>query len=305
MSHQRRWIGSRYGARVPADHVITLDRLREHAAKVSDPANVDASLARVPRIIHHTYKTAEVPSRWDNSYQSWRRLQTLTVHPRRRWRLEFWTDERARDLIAERYEWFLPTYDAYPYAIQRADVLRYFVLHAFGGVYADLDIGLRRPADLEGLLAFGLVLPETHPVGFSNDFLVAAKGHPFLRQLIDQLRPQAYSRLGLPYLTIMMSTGPLFVGLQLANSADRADVFMLDGEVYAGHNSDALLFHVTGNSWHAWDAGYILSVWDALRGPYGGLALGFLCLLCLGAWAARRRPCCELEPRPCRWAPWR
>ncbi len=30
----------------------------------------------------------------------------------------FWTDESARQLVAEHYPWFLHTYDGYPYAIQ-------------------------------------------------------------------------------------------------------------------------------------------------------------------------------------------
>ena len=44
----------------------------------------------------------------------------------------------------EHYPWFLPTYQSYPYAIQRVDVLRYFLLHSLGGVYIDLDMGCRR-----------------------------------------------------------------------------------------------------------------------------------------------------------------
>lgn len=38
-----------------------------------------------------------------------------------------------------RYPWFLETFDSYPYPIQRADAIRYFVLHHFGGIYIDLD----------------------------------------------------------------------------------------------------------------------------------------------------------------------
>jgi len=38
-----------------------------------------------------------------------------------------------------RYLWFLETFDAYPYPIQRADAIRYFVLHHYGGIYIDLD----------------------------------------------------------------------------------------------------------------------------------------------------------------------
>lgn len=42
-------------------------------------------------------------------------------------------------LTAARYPWFLETFDGYRYPIQRADAIRYFVLHHFGGIYIDLD----------------------------------------------------------------------------------------------------------------------------------------------------------------------
>jgi len=38
------------------------------------------------------------------------------------------------------YPWFLETFDSYPYNIERADVIRYFALYHFGGIYLDLDL---------------------------------------------------------------------------------------------------------------------------------------------------------------------
>ena len=35
---------------------------------------------------------------------------------------------------------FLAPYRSYPYDIQRADAIRYFILFEFGGLYLDLDI---------------------------------------------------------------------------------------------------------------------------------------------------------------------
>ena len=52
---------------------------------------------------------------------------------------QLWTDKKAREFIADEYPWFLETFDGYPYPIQRADAIRYFVLHHFGGIYIDLD----------------------------------------------------------------------------------------------------------------------------------------------------------------------
>lgn len=61
------------------------------------------------------------------------------MHPDFEFKL--WTDESSIDFLKEHYNWFLPTFLEYKFDIQRADAIRYFVLHKYGGVYMDLDIG--------------------------------------------------------------------------------------------------------------------------------------------------------------------
>lgn len=58
-----------------------------------------------------------------------------------------WDDDDNRAFIASHYPWFLPTYDAYPAEIFRADAVRYFFLYHFGGIYADMDTECLRPFD--------------------------------------------------------------------------------------------------------------------------------------------------------------
>lgn len=71
-----------------------------------------------------------------NSRRCWKQANTS----------QLWTDKKAREFIANEYPWFLETFDGYPYPIQRADTIRYFVLHHFGGIYIDLD-DVRRTCD--------------------------------------------------------------------------------------------------------------------------------------------------------------
>jgi mannosyltransferase OCH1-like enzyme len=75
-----------------------------------------------------------------------------------------WTDETAREFVQTHYPAHLQMYDSYTYPIQRADSIRYFVLHHFGGIYMDLDIGCRRKMDelLQG--DWEVILPITKPV---------------------------------------------------------------------------------------------------------------------------------------------
>ncbi len=98
------------------------------------------SPATIPKIIHQTWKDTQVPDRWRDYVDSWKRL-----HPH--WEYRLWTDKDARCFIAEHHREFLARFDAYPLNIQRADAIRYFVLYKYGGLYVDMDVESLRPID--------------------------------------------------------------------------------------------------------------------------------------------------------------
>ncbi len=192
-----------------------------------------------------------------------------------------WTDSDSREFIAKEYAWFLPTFDSYRYPIERADVIRYFVLYHYGGIYMDLDIGCRKPMD--ALLPFEVVLPETIPVGVSNDLMIAAPRHPFSLQLVRNLIAFDHSYVT-SYATVMFSTGPMFVsinyglwvdtqGVALSSSAEAPQqglvgVRVLPKVLYgknlpaADAKPHAIYEHYYGSSWHANDAGPIIWLRD-------------------------------------------
>src|SRR5687768_5764884 len=94
----------------------------------------------IPKIIHQTWKDNDIPEHWKDSPEAWK-----LHHPN--WEYRFWTDSDLRNLIRDKYPWFLEIYDNYPYPIQRVDAARYFILYTFGGIYSDLDILPNRPFD--------------------------------------------------------------------------------------------------------------------------------------------------------------
>ena len=47
--------------------------------------------------------------------------------------------EDSRTFIEDEYSWFLEEYDNYRFPIQRLDVIKYFVIRHFGGIYLDMD----------------------------------------------------------------------------------------------------------------------------------------------------------------------
>lgn len=145
----------------------------------------------IPKILHFTWKSEQLPRQMQAYYDAWRRL-----HPD--WDIRLWTDERMRAFVAETYPGFIATYDAYPKMIQRADSFRYLVLGALGGVYADLDVEPFR--SIEGLLHhecfLGIeplehIFPDRHHQGvpflLTNAFMGSVPGHQLWKDIIARM----------------------------------------------------------------------------------------------------------------------
>lgn len=145
----------------------------------------------IPKILHFTWKSAELPRQMGLYYDAWRRL-----HPE--WDVRLWTDETMRAFVAEAYPDILATYDGYPRMIQRADAFRYLVLGKLGGVYADLDVEPFQPIDsLLGHAAFlGIeplehIFPDRHHQGvpflLTNAFMGSAPGHRLWTEIVARM----------------------------------------------------------------------------------------------------------------------
>lgn len=159
--------------------------------------------SRIPRIIHQSWKTRELPPKWDALRQTW-----LARHPH--WEYRFWTDDDNQRLIRTEYPELISLYDSYPLSINRAELARYMVIRRYGGVYLDLDFECLRPLDdlVAGHeLVFGLE-PKTHsdraPVrerGLTrlvcNAFIASVPDHPFWTHVVGRLeRSRAEPSLG-------------------------------------------------------------------------------------------------------------
>ncbi len=140
----------------------------------------------IPKVLHQIYNMSgrERGLRADYAayQQSW-----LKNHPH--WTYRYWDHESARALIAAEYRWFLPTYDSYPFFIQRCDAVRYFILHHEGGLYVDMDMENLKPVDDlvqdNELSLFKLVR------GYSNAAMASAPAHPLWERVFEELPRRA------------------------------------------------------------------------------------------------------------------
>ncbi|ORY00326.1 hypothetical protein BCR34DRAFT_494669, partial [Clohesyomyces aquaticus] len=206
-------------------------------------------------------------------------------------RVQLWTDKKSREFIAAEYPWFLETFDGYPYPIQRADSIRYFVLHHFGGIYIDLDDGCNR--SLDPLLAYPAWLRRTTPTGISNDAMGSVPRHPFFLKAIDSL-PEYNRGWILPYITVMATTGPLYLSViwrhyMNGNPEGNERVRIMFADEYKNHSWSFFTHHL-GNSWHSGDVKLIfwmLQHWLLLTCL--GFLVGFSLLFCIYSFCVRRR----------------
>ncbi|KAI3406227.2 CSH1 [Candida oxycetoniae] len=210
--------------------------------------------ALIPKIIHQTYKSDKIPEIWKAGQQA-----CIDLHEGYQYIL--WTDEMAREFISEEFPWFLKTWDNYRYNIQRADAIRYFALYHYGGIYIDLDDGCERR--LDPLLTVSAFVRKTMPTGISNDVMGSVPNHPFFLKVIESLEKYQRSWL-VPYITIMISTGPLFLSViwkqyKRWGVPEAGKIRILMPENYKGYKYSFFAI-APGSSWHMSDANFIKSL---------------------------------------------
>lgn len=229
----------------------------------------------IPRIIHQTWKTDDVPDNLRGWWRSWREKNSG-------WQQILWTDRTLLEFVSEHYPEMLNVYCAYPQGVMRADAARYMLLHHFGGVYADLDAECL--ASFEPLTGEDRVIlchePPFHwPLyvrsrGLShvlfNGTMASPAKHPFWRHVIDALPSMAQSN------QVLDATGPLLLtglansyrdqsGLaihscHLFNAHDKRGIEAPD---YTGNKSVSLARHHWMGSW--WQPPPARPVRDRLR----------------------------------------
>jgi len=175
----------------------------------------------------------------------------------------YWTDENGREFLEKNYAWFLKTWNSYKTNVQKADALRYFVLHYYGGIFLDMDLYcLHR---LDGLFNYldNRISSDKHiflaakafPVGISNGFMITTRHHPLLQRVIENL--ELYNRnFLLPHATIIISTGPMCISIQIQlNRSLWGSILVLDGKenMIGGKTNTPVFKHLGSGSWHQAD----------------------------------------------------
>lgn len=168
-----------------------------------EPENKDSN--KIPKKIHQVWLGSEIPLKYKNLTETW-------VNLHKDWEYRLWTDKDLSIFNLDKDEKFQSVKNQG----KRSDILRYFILNEYGGVYADTDFICVK--NLEPLLKyefFGCGGPATSknqgPIIFNGLFGSVPK-HPILKETIKDLN--YFDSMG----DIMEETGPGFFTKKIFNN---------------------------------------------------------------------------------------
>lgn len=217
----------------------------------------------IPKIIHqimHNFKESYppeksspivIPDKWAKSPLEWRRL-----HPD--WTYKLWGGFESRELIRTKYNFLLEKYDSYKYPVQRVDVVRFCILHEYGGIAPDLDLypvqNIEKyiNGNAEAYFVFGKLSAAT-------SFMVSSKGANIWKKIFDNLISYnlpwwiRWSR----HFTAVMETGPMLLDKTISEYEDatlgRLPQGFYNHEICKHESKNPVLLALPGQSWCSFD----------------------------------------------------
>jgi mannosyltransferase OCH1-like enzyme len=217
------------------------------------------TLGRVPKIIHQVWVNDDpvIPEVWQRGADAWR-----ATHPT--WTYFLWTKQNVRPYMCEKHPEYLELFDSYPYEIMRIDMVRYFFLYDFGGVYCDLDdypVTSIEPYLETGAQAYFVLVNSGYM--YINSLMASRRGAPIWLEVHAELRLRTRNPwwcVG-KHLTVMMGTGPMMLDKVLRASCETYSVLpRCKFNAYAHHEGCAsirpgvIMVKLPGKSWNGWDS---------------------------------------------------
>lgn len=222
----------------------------------------------IPKIIHQVWindtflgnPKKDVPEKWKKSIESWK-----TYHPD--WVHILWTDDMVLSYLSQYHPDIIEHYKNYEYLIQRADMIRYFILYDYGGVYCDLDLYPTKNIDNYIFGNFDIFVYEAGPNNsISNAFMISPKGSLIMKEIQSKIKDSniPWFCFG-KHLKVMFSTGPNFLYNILLNTIYPYIIFprkifypySVSEDKLLNENIDQIIIHPikdTSGSWHSIDS---------------------------------------------------
>ena len=212
----------------------------------------------IPKLIHQTWKTTEIPDNWKNAVESCKHLHDDYEYI-------LWTHDTMKEFMKQEYPEYYDLYMSYKFDIQRCDAFRYFVLYKYGGIYFDLDTVCKKK--LNDFLSYDMVFAKsTNASTFSNAFFMCIPQNPFMKYCIDNLESYKNSHIYFgKHLHVMFSAGPCYLSIMIKKFklSNINNHYILSREEYSGDcnvctidscQGGAYFNHIKGQSWNSFDS---------------------------------------------------
>ncbi len=164
-------------------------------------------MSSIPRCFHVTWKTADLPTRYQANVDRMREL-----HPS--WDIEIWSDDRITAFVKQYFADLAVSFHSLPKNIMRVDVFRYMLMHQFGGVYTDLDVWFLQPID-DVLSDCRIMVPGESDLLSDSNFLAqhllaSIAGEAFWLDCVHEVLAQSAETIA-AYTDPIEVTGPAMV----------------------------------------------------------------------------------------------
>ncbi|XP_052791052.1 uncharacterized protein LOC128225074 [Mya arenaria] len=166
--------------------------------EVDFPTEKTAS-PKIPHVIHQIWITTSenmttssqqmVPAQFIDNMKTFRKFNPS-------WEYMFWSYANGRSLVERFYPNVLDYFDKAPESVTKSDLLRYVVVHKYGGLYADLDSTCHRSLDRVTMKYSCILVPAPFenaaifvkwPYHICNAIFFCRPHHDYFGFLIDRI----------------------------------------------------------------------------------------------------------------------
>ena len=245
---------------------------------ISEFNNIDKYLQdKNSRIIHQVW-FGTIPNKKE-AQKTYKKLQLY----RDSWKIKNpnwchieWNKEMSDSLVKIHFPKYYNMYKEYPYEIQRCDLVRYFILCRYGGLYVDMDYYCNKPWD-EAINKFknDFYVVSTPNMGgkyVSNSLMYSTPNHIFWKRLFIQMEkkrhsPIYYSR----HMIIMYTTGPgILTRVYNQNKkmcklkslpADLFHPYGISDQILSLKNDKIFAIHIGKGSWEKNDSKFLIYIY--------------------------------------------
>ncbi len=163
----------------------------------------------IPRVVHQYWDSTDIPIQFAPWIQSW-------IRQNPGWQYWFWSPADVDRLILKKYPEYQDVYQSLT-AENRDNAIRYFIIHSYGGIFADMDIECLKSLDQwvynhqcflsEDSREHAYLLNQRFPANAVTSLMGCRANHPFFAAVLHAL-PEFFHRY---YTDPLRATGSLFL----------------------------------------------------------------------------------------------